>query len=290
MRRRIFKIVGLILALLVVILIIAVGVVFFLSNNILNKEYDPNVTALTVDIPTDEESIAEGERLFKARLCADCHGGDAGGDNLIDEPIFTSLDAPNLTNGTGGVAGDYEVEDWVRAIRHGVDSEGKSLIIMPSYHYQIMRDEELTNIIAYLENTTPVDNDSNTRSFGLIGRMVLLTNVTEFVSAERVLDTKTDPAVIDVAATPEYGKYLADMACTVCHGDKLEGGTLPGEDTKVPTLNLSNSWTYEQFLTTIREGTLPDGSRLSEDMPWENASFMTDLEFEALWAYIQTLE
>ncbi|MCI0709223.1 MAG: c-type cytochrome [Chloroflexi bacterium] len=282
---------GCVILVLLLIVIVTAGVgIFVLSNNALDETYNIDAASVPADIPDDEESIAEGQRLFQARLCAGCHGGDAGGDNLIDEPVFAVLDAPNLTSGEGGRAAEFEVEDWVRAIRHGLSTDDTSLMIMPAAEYQIMRDEEIARIIAYLENAEPVDNEANERTPGPIARFLLVYQPEEVFSAEAVLDDPRDVSTVEVGATAEYGNYLTTMTCIVCHGDDLDGGNLPGEDAEVPSLHITDEWTYDQFVTLIREGTQPDGSRVSDDMPWENLSFMTDEELQAVWAYLETLE
>lgn len=281
---------GCVIVVLVLIVVVTAGVgIFVLSNNALDETYNIDAASVPGQIPNDEESIAEGQRLFRARLCAECHGADAGGDNLIDDSVFAVLDAPNLTSGEGGIADEFEVEDWVRAIRHGLSTDDTSLIIMPSGEYQIMRDEEIALIIAYLENAEPVDNEANERTPGPIARVMVMYQPEEILSAEHVLDDPRSVSTVEVGPTAQYGEYLATMTCTPCHGDDLDGDTLPGEDTETPSLHITNEWTYDEFVTLIREGTLPDGSMVSEDMPWENASFMTDEELQAVWAYLETL-
>lgn len=279
-----------ILVLLLIVVVTAGAGIFVLSNNALDETYNIDAASVPAEIPDDEESIAEGQRLFRARLCAECHGGDAGGDNLIDEPIFAVLDAPNLTSGEGGVADEFEVEDWVRAIRHGVAPDDTSLVIMPSAEYQIMRDEEIALIIAYLENAEPVDNDADERTPGPIVRAMLVFQPEDLLAVELVEDDPRGVSTVEVGVTAEYGEYIGYMACSGCHGDDLDGDTLPGEDTETPSLHLTGEWTYDQFVTAMREGTLPDGSTFSDDMPWENAAFMTDDELQALWMYLETFE
>lgn len=287
--RRLLRFLGGCLVFLVVLIVLLFAAAYFLSNNAFNEEYDPEVEALSVAIPDDEESIAEGERLFKSRLCAGCHGGDAGGDNVIDEPIMAKLDAPNLTSGKGGVAAEFEEEDWVRAIRHGVGPDGHSLIIMPAGQYQHMSDEELAKIIAYLESAPPVDNTDEDLDIGPIGRVMVVLAGSEFMAAESVLDDPKEPYDGPVDTSAEYGEYLTSLTCQGCHGEELEGVSDPAfGDT--PSLHKAGDWTFEEFVSTVREGVRPNGDRLSEDMPWENVAFMTDDELAAIWAFIETFE
>ncbi len=48
---------------------------------------------------------------------------------------------------------------FVRAIRNGIDKDGNSMAIVPSYYYNIIGDEDIGSIVAYLKSLPPVDND-----------------------------------------------------------------------------------------------------------------------------------
>ncbi len=49
-------------------------------------------------------------------------------------------------------------------------------------------------------------------------------------------------------------------------------------------------WTLDDLKTALRTGVRPDGTMISDAMPWRNLGQMTDVEFEALWAYLSSLE
>jgi hypothetical protein len=59
------------------------------------------------------------------------HGDDMSGGSFLEFP-FGYVDAKNLTPGKGGAGAEFKDQDWVRAIRHGVNPEGTSLLIMPA--------------------------------------------------------------------------------------------------------------------------------------------------------------
>jgi hypothetical protein len=49
-------------------------------------------------------------------------------------------------------------------------------------------------------------------------------------------------------------------------------------------------WAQADFITLIRTGVKPTGTQVdAEEMPWDMYSGMTDVELEALWAYLQSL-
>ena len=85
-------------------------------------------------------------------------------------------------------------------------------------------------------------------------------------------------------ATPQYGEYLANVSgCRDCHAPMLTGGNGP---------NLTRgrlSWTEADFIRSMREGKRPDGTAISEAMPWKVYAKMTDEELRALYAFIQSV-
>ena len=47
----------------------------------------------------------------------------------------------------------------------------------------------------------------------------------------------------------------------------------------------------DDFMTTLRTGTRPDGTMLDpEQMPWPAFASMTDVEIQALYTYLHSLE
>lgn len=83
-----------------------------------------------------------------------------------------------------------------------------------------------------------------------------------------------------------------------CHGQNLAGGPIAGGDPRwPPARNVTPhadglaGWTFEQFTTSLREGTRPDGTLLRVPMtivaPY--ARNMTDIELQALWMYLQSV-
>ncbi|MCB0126455.1 MAG: cytochrome c, partial [Caldilineaceae bacterium] len=125
--------------LLILFLLVALGLSWRASSR-LNRHY--NISPEPLVIPTDAPAIEEGKRLV-AIYCADCHGADLGGAEIFHDPALAVVDAPNLTRGQGGVGNGLTDSDWVRAIRHGVDRNGKPLFIMPSRNFYAFSDDDL---------------------------------------------------------------------------------------------------------------------------------------------------
>lgn len=293
--KKVFKWLGIILAGLVGLILLAFAGMYFMSESRLNKTYDVQPEAVTV--PTDAEAVAEGQRLFATRGCMDCHKENGAGGDFINDPLLGQVNASNLTAGQGGVGGAYTERDWVRAIRHGLDPEGKPLWIMPSEEFNGINDTDLGKLIAYIKSLPPVDQNIAPNSLGPLGRVLLVTDQIPVLPAEKIDHTAPRPVAVEPGVTKEYGAYMA-QTCTGCHGATLSGGPIPGVPAEPPyPANLTpeaetglGQWTEQDFFTAIREGKRPDGSSLDPmQMPWPNFAQMSDIEISALWLYLQSV-
>lgn len=292
--RRLLKWLGVVVAVLVGLVAVAVLFVAIASERRIDKTYDIAVAPLI--LPTDAASLAEGQRLATIRGCTECHGADLGGQAFIDEPMLATVHAANLTGGEGSATADYAVEDWVRAIRHGIGADGRSLVIMPSYEFSGISDEQLGQLVAYLESVAPVNRDIPEPKFGLMGRTLFVAGqFPTLLPAEVVDHMAVAPASVPARASVEYGAYLA-ASCTGCHQANLGGGPIPGQPPDaLPSADLTPSghlsgWTLDGFVHTLRTGVTPEGKELDPAMmPWTLTREMTDVELEALWLYLSSL-
>src|SRR5512138_2230562 len=124
---KVLKWIGIVLGLLAGLLLVAGVVLFFIGNARLNKTYDIPPSNLT--LPTDAASIEYGKHRAES-LCQGCHGPDlSGNDNWFSAPPIGNIASANLTSGEGGVGKEFTTEDYVRAIRHGIDREGKPIFM-----------------------------------------------------------------------------------------------------------------------------------------------------------------
>jgi len=293
--RKILKWIGFVIGGLVVLILVAAGVVYILSEAHFNKTYEVKVGA--VPIPTDPESIAYGEHIARIRGCKGCHGEDLSGQIEIESPMIGVIANANLTGGEGSEVINYSDEDWVRSIRHGVGPDGKPLIIMPSQLHNVMSDEDLGAMLAYIKSLPPVDNQLPELKISLVMRAIYLSGKLDMVVPAELIDHNA-PRPISPArgATAEYGKYLTGL-CTLCHGEGFSGGPLPvPEPGAPPPLNLTRGgeligWTSEDFKTALRTGVTPSGHQLNDEyMPWKTLfQYMTDEELESIWLYLQSL-
>lgn len=245
--------------------------------------------------PASPELVARGEHLVKAvGKCVDCHGDDLSGRKFIDDPGLGVIPASNLTRGKGGRLDRYDDVALERLLRHGVKSDGSPALIMPSEEYTNFSDEDLAAVIAYLRSLPPVDHELPRKQLRLVGRGLVTGGVVRY--AYDVIDHgRHAPATVPVAATAEYGKYLANVGgCTGCHGPGLSGGKIPGAPPGFkPAANITPTgighYTEADFFRALREGIRPGGVPIDSMMPFRLTKLMTDTEIKALYAYLRTV-
>jgi len=245
-----------------------------------------------------ERAIERGRHLVSARYaCVECHGNDFGGGVMIDAfPIGTLL-GPNITLGAGSLTLNYTAADWDRIVRHGVRPDGTGAT-MPSEDFQLMSDQELSDVVAYIRSHPPVDAEVAPISFGPLGKMLVATK--QFVySADRILSHEVSHALLPPAAevSIEFGRHIAGV-CTGCHMENFAGGPIVGGDPSwVAARNLTphasglGGWSYEDFTRAMLEGVRPDGEAIQVPMTFvlPYAQQMTEVELQALWTYLQSV-
>ncbi len=259
---------------------------------------EPPPTDADLDSVALARARASGDHLVHARYgCVECHGADFGGGVMVDDPMIGRILGPNITSGNGGRTADYTAGDWDRIVRHGVRPDGTPAA-MPSADFQRMSDHELSDILAYIHSLPTVDASVAPVQLGPLGTVLLAAGKIP-LSADLIPDHRKAHPVEPPAeeASAEFGAHLAST-CSGCHGADFTGGPIPGGAPDwAPAANLTPhadglaGWTYDQFVSTLRTGMRPDGTDLrapmSGMMPY--ARNMTDVELQALWAYLQSL-
>ncbi len=277
---------------LVVLVLVAVSIIYLISNSRMNQSFA--VPQHPVTVPSDTNAIAYGEHLSRIRGCTDCHGENLAGHLMIDDPMVTRLYTSNLTSGKGGIGSTYTDSDWERAIRHGVRPDGKPLIFMPAQEFFYLSDKDLGALIAYLKSLPPVDNELPSSTIGPVGRILYLAGEMPLIPAELTDHTANHPTPPTPGVTVEYGKYLA-VGCMGCHGRDFSGGPIPGVPSDwPPAANLTPSgnlkhWSEHDFIQAVRTGIKPNGRTFSPYMPYRTLNAMTDEELKAVWMFLKSL-
>ena len=290
-----FRIVLVSLATLALSVVIAGLVVSWLADRKMHRSIA--LPPLQVTFAATDGQLGHGEYLFNTRGCMECHGFDGGGHVVIDDKesgFFVR--APNITRGVASPARGYTDADWVRALRHGVKPSGEPLQIMPSNDYAQMIDADVAAIAAYVRNLPPTDGGGAEFSEWPLPFKALYVFGVVKDAAEEIDHTAVVPDAIPGDAVSR-GRYIA-QACTGCHGAHLSGGKIPGAPPSWPAASnltaasdsaMSRYTSVEQLKTMFRTGKRPDGSAVSEVMPFKSLAHMSDAELDALFAFLKSL-
>lgn len=291
--KKFLKWTGIVLLSLVLIVLLGSWILARKFNNEFEKVY--NLTPAPVAIPTDSASIERGRLL--AVGCQGCHEKDLGGKVFFDDPNIGVLPSSNLTRAAGSETEGYTDEDFVRALRHGLNKKGNPLMVMPSESTGQLSDEDLGCLIAYLKSLPPIERKFDKRHFtymsqamagaGLFGNLFAY----DIIEHDKVKSLTAPP----ISNSPEYGEYMVRThACKTCHNPNLGGGKSPDPvSPPVPDISKSGNagkWTKEQFISFFRTGKTPDGRLPNPQfMPWEGLGALADTEIESVYNYIQSL-
>lgn len=309
--KTVFKV---LLSLVVIVLVLAAaGSIFF------NASFPKVEPAADITIEATPERIARGEYLANhVNLCVDCHsqrdwskyagpikpetfgaGGEAFTRDMgLPGDIYT-------TNITPTHLGDWTDGEIVRAIREGVNKDGKALFpVMPYTHYKKMRDEDVHAVVAYLRTLEPKKSDIPERDLDFPMNMIV-----------KMMPSKAEPMPVSTNNI-ERGKYLATIAgCGDCHTPMekgrpvlekyfaggnaypLPGGTVYAANITPDKETGIGSWEKEDFILrfkTFQDSTMQNmhvgESEFNTVMPWIQYSGMTDEDLGLVFDYLMSIE
>jgi len=289
---KILKRVLLALAALLLLLVAVAATGWWQAGRKMARQVDVKVAALT--LPTEAAAIERGRYLFNSRGCADCHGANAAGHKAIDGGGMLVI-APNLTPSPQSPTAAYRVEDWVRALRHGVAPGGRPLLIMPSEDYARLTDADTGALVAYLKQLPALDGEAAVIQLPPPARMLYGLGLIQDAAAK--IDHTLAPATpVPEGATAEHGRYVAQM-CAGCHGATYAGGKIPSGPPDWPAAaNLTPGAgsampryaSVDAFIAMMKSGKRPDGAAIAV-MPFGSLSQMNDVDLRGLHAFLQTL-
>lgn len=290
MLKKIIKITLIALGSLALLLGAFYAFIHFSLESRMNKTYD--IPSESFAIPEDSATLALGAHLAVIKGCQECHGADLAGRVMIDDPALGKIVSANLTRGKGGIGQSYTDEDWIRALRHGVSSDHKPLLLMPSEETTHLTQQDLAAVIAFCKSVAPVDQELPASEVRPLGRVLAYFDKLPLLAVEKIDHTQKALASVNKTVSAEYGKYLS-VSCIGCHQPNFKGGApiLPGSP-QVADLTLTGNvaqWTEEQFIHALRTGQTPEGKQLqNEYMPWQMTQQYSDEELKSLYLFLKS--
>ncbi|MEP7273039.1 MAG: c-type cytochrome [Acidobacteriota bacterium] len=208
------------------------------------------------------------------------------------------LFAPNITSDRETGVGAWTDDMLARAIREGVDKNGKTLFpIMPYQNYSNLSDEDLGSLVVYLRTIPPVKN--------AVPESEIIFPVNRLINAVPQPIT-TEIAVRDLSNPIDRGEYLTTQAsCADCHTPRVQGRPIPGlafaggfafnePIGPVVSANITpdpsgiSFYDENMFVTMMRTGQV-GARKLNPTMPFSGYGGMTDEDLKAILAYLRTL-
>jgi mono/diheme cytochrome c family protein len=254
-----------------------------------------NVPVAPLTVAPPGAGLAQGRYLFATRGCADCHGANGAGKEVIRSGAML-VDSPNITGGANSVTAGYAGIDWVRTLRHGVKPNGRPVMIMPSEDYNRLSDADAAAVIAYVQQLPPVPGRRALVQLPVAVKVLYAFG--QVKDAAELINHSLPPQMpVAPAVSVEHGAYVAN-SCVGCHGATFSGGKIPGAPPEWPApANLTpgsgsamaNYRTPEAFMAMLRSGKRPDGSDISRVMPFGSLREMNDVDVRALHSYLLTL-
>ncbi|MFN3196382.1 MAG: cytochrome c [Chlorobiota bacterium] len=283
----------------------------------------PNVAeAEEIDIEATPERLARGQYLVETVSgCVDCHskrdftkwagpikpeskgGGGEGWTEEMGLPgnIYSSNITPtNLADWTDG--------EIVRAIKSGVNKDGRALFpVMPYHNFRHASKEDIYSIVSYLRTLEP---NSNTPPKSTLNFPMSL--IVNFIPSDAEFGEMPDKA-----NTIEYGEYMTKLAaCADCHtpmekGEYIEGMEFAGgmdlifEDGSLcRSANLTpdketgiGRYTEEEFVNLFKKYNDSiyidkplDENQVNTMMPWLVYKDMTEYDLKAIYSYLSSLK
>ena len=269
------------LAALAGLIAVAAVAIFVRSEAALNRRYE--APAVSVRVPQDADSIAEGRRLATVYGCMDgCHGRRGEGLVLFDEPVIARITAPDL----GAAARRYSDSQLIDIIRNGLRPDGTSVFVMPSEAFAHLTDADVGRIVSYLRTLSPQGGPGPSVELGPVGRIGVATG--KFRTAAEMIRDGVVPA--PARTEPDArGRYLARTVCAECHSQDLKGAATP--DFVAPDLGVTAAYSRDDFFRLMRTGTALGGRELGvmRVRAQRNLSHLTDDEIDALYGYLHGL-
>ncbi|MCC5941412.1 MAG: c-type cytochrome [Balneolaceae bacterium] len=292
---KVVKWTGIIIGSLLLLLVVIISVLFFISKQHENQIYNIDITPINIDY-NDESILEKGRHVATIRACVECHGANLGGRTFIEDPVVGLLMATNLTSGPGGIGNEYSDEDYIRAIRHGVRKDGKSVIFMPSHEYNVIDSDDLAALMAYIRSKDPVDSTHLPETkIGFPFRLMYVLSDIHLFPARLINHSIGIPEPVAERTPRELGAYVA-TTCIGCHGDNYGGGKIPGVPPHWPDASnitlggVLADYSETDFFNAMRNGITIDGREMEQEfMPWQVFGYMTDEELSGLFEYLQSL-
>ena len=275
---------------------------------------------ITRSSTADSASIERGHYLAIAGDCTACHTAPGGqpfaGGLALASPVGTIYSTNITPDKTTGI-GNYSLNDFDRAVRHGIDPDGDTLYpAMPYPSYARLTDEDLASLYDYfMQAVEPVAAEEHANGIAwplsihwplAIWRKVFAADVE---SSHVVFETSrySDPVVARGAYlvqglghcgschTPRsitfQEKALDDSSPLFLAGGQLIDGWVP-VNLRGNTADGLGAWSQDDIVATLKTGRNSAHAVVGEpmnDVVVHSTQFLIDNDLTAVAKYLKTL-
>ncbi|MFP3603612.1 c-type cytochrome [Paraburkholderia caledonica] len=217
----------------------------------------------------DAQTKLAGARVVALGDCIVCHtarGGQPFAGGLPLATPFGTIYSTNITPDVDTGIGNWSLEAFTRAMRHGVARDGHLLYpAFPYIHFTRMSDGDISAAYAYLMTREPVKENAPANE------LIFPLNFRPLLAFWNILFLRPGPEAADATKDAQWnrGKLLVDGLghCASCHsplnpiggekaGHAFDGGIVDGWE--APALNALGAapkpWTQGQLVTYLRTG------------------------------------
>ena len=269
--------------------------------------HDPGPEQGSVPVADAAQQVRHGEYLARAGDCIGCHtarGGAAyAGGRGIRTP-FGDLYAPNITPDRQTGIGDWNADDFWRAMHHGRSRDGSFLYpAFPYPNYTLVTRADADALFAYLRSLPPVrrPNQEHELRFPYNQRLLLgLWRALYF----RPGTYQPDP---EQSAAWNRGAYLVQGLghCNACHANRnvlgatetgagLAGGLIPILNWYAPSLASDREsgvgdWPPEELARLLKTGVSAHGAVFGPmaEVVRQSLQHLTDSDIAAMVDYLK---
>lgn len=268
---------------------------------------------------TDAQMIKQGEYLSRAGDCIACHTAKGGkpfaGGLGIDSPLGM-IYSTNITPDKETGIGNYSLEDFDQAVRHGVAKDGHSLYpAMPYTAYAKVTPEDVKALYAYfMHGVEPVKQENKDTDIVWPMSMRWPLTVWRWMFAP---DVATAPVTVNASGADKQallrGQYLVEGLghCSTCHTPRgvalqekaltdadgsafLSGGVVEGwlaKNLRGDATDGLGSWSKEDIATFLKSGRNGHSAAFGgmAQVVEESTQHLTDDDLNAIAVYLKSL-
>ena len=237
-----------------------------------------SLAACTASPPATD--LAHGRGIAQIEGCISCHGEKLEGHLGEEDPQFARAWSSNLSRLLPRW-NDAMVE---QTLRSGRRPDGSALWFMPTYVHARLSPADMRDLIAWLRTVPATGVDHPPLKRGPQFSAALAHGMQDSAAQAARLAPR---AAADVGADHARGRYLAQIACSECHGPDLHGAREP-EPGQPPDLAAAAAYDPAQFRTLLRTGRGLGGRDLGEMTRYGPERFvgLTDEEIDNLRDYL----